>query len=239
MFCPQCGKQIPLQDQKFCDSCGFDLSKVSKENLSQPNEKYAAPVQQSVSLLPKRQKAGVKKKRYWIAYVALAVMVISITTIMTIVRNTLNETEGTRGNVALNYDISSDKLRDAEKKLKFTEASWWYGGRPETGEVLKQYVNVHVVTQGTSKSELSGLVAFYKVRFAGAEALRVSFWSHPARIAINGDCYSGAPRGPKDLTSYYPDPVGEYLRESNGKEEWNFFLSESEKRTLRDLLENR
>lgn len=35
MFCPHCGHKIQVDDQKFCDNCGFDLSKVGKE---QPTE---------------------------------------------------------------------------------------------------------------------------------------------------------------------------------------------------------
>ncbi len=35
MFCPQCGIKVELNDQKFCHSCGFELSKVGK---SQPTE---------------------------------------------------------------------------------------------------------------------------------------------------------------------------------------------------------
>ncbi|MBI4547893.1 MAG: zinc-ribbon domain-containing protein [Ignavibacteriae bacterium] len=35
MFCPHCGKSIRLQDQKFCDNCGFDLSKLAKGETSE------------------------------------------------------------------------------------------------------------------------------------------------------------------------------------------------------------
>ncbi len=35
MFCPHCGHKIQLDDQKFCDGCGFDLSKVE---TSKPTE---------------------------------------------------------------------------------------------------------------------------------------------------------------------------------------------------------
>jgi hypothetical protein len=38
MFCPQCGITIELSDQKFCHNCGFDLSKVEKNQLTSPSK---------------------------------------------------------------------------------------------------------------------------------------------------------------------------------------------------------
>jgi hypothetical protein len=35
MFCPQCGLKIELNEQKFCHSCGFDLSQISKKEQSE------------------------------------------------------------------------------------------------------------------------------------------------------------------------------------------------------------
>lgn len=37
MFCPQCGIKIKQSVQNFCHNCGFDLSKVDKNQLNSPS----------------------------------------------------------------------------------------------------------------------------------------------------------------------------------------------------------
>lgn len=36
MFCPECGKQVEIEQAKFCHACGFDLSKIGKKQQNKP-----------------------------------------------------------------------------------------------------------------------------------------------------------------------------------------------------------
>ncbi len=52
MFCSHCGIKIELNDQKFCHSCGFELSKVGKNQPSELKKMIDFAVWDSVQKAP-------------------------------------------------------------------------------------------------------------------------------------------------------------------------------------------